>query len=355
MKKKSFFTSYLFLIFLLIGNMQIVAQEPTTILGLSQMVSLAISNNLELQKVNYQLQNTTLEVQRMEAENLLTESTIADLQKEITLLNQQSQFQAEKDQLFIQVVDYYFQLLMAEKDIDSKKENVELEETVLKDVEKKVATGYSIDLDLLQQGNEYYDALFSYQESVLDYQQLIIETKNALGIPRDQTIKLTKLSIPRFSEVDLTEAITLARENSFTLQSQEIRMDQILKELEKSKVNGYSEIEIQELENERSIAGLEKSLTLQNLDYQVETQWLNYNQAKNDIALSQKNLEQMKENELMIRRQVQAGLRTEEEALSSVIGVLDAESRLISSVRQVYQAFLELQRLMGTLDEGVLP
>lgn len=335
--------------------MQIVAQEPTTILGLSQMVSLAISNNLELQKVNYQLQNTTLEVQRMEAENLLTESTIADLQKEITLLNQQSQFQAEKDQLFIQVVDYYFQLLMAEKDIDSKKENVELEETVLKDVEKKVATGYSIDLDLLQQGNEYYDALFSYQESVLDYQQLIIETKNALGIPRDQTIKLTKLSIPRFSEVDLTEAITLARENSFTLQSQEIRMDQILKELEKSKVNGYSEIEIQELENERSIAGLEKSLTLQNLDYQVETQWLNYNQAKNDIALSQKNLEQMKENELMIRRQVQAGLRTEEEALSSVIGVLDAESRLISSVRQVYQAFLELQRLMGTLDEGVLP
>lgn len=57
----------------------------------------------------------------------------------------------------------------------------------------------------------------------------------------------------------------------------------------------------------------------------------------------------------MIRQQVQAGLRTDEELLSATIGVLDAQSRLISSVRQVYQAYLELHRLMGTLDKGVLP
>jgi len=353
MKRNWIITGCILLLALSIGSSPIAAQENIT-LGLSQMLALAISNNLEFKKANYQLENTKLEIRKMEAENLLTESTVSNLQKEVTLLDQQNQFQSEKDQLLIQVADNYFQLLMAEKDIESKKKNVELEEIVLKDVEKQVAAGYSIDLDLLQQGNEYYDALFSCQESVLDYQQQIIEIKDNLGIEHNRDIQLTPMHIPEFPEISLDDAIKKARENSITLQSQSIGVNLAEKDMEKAKANELSEIEILKLENNLAIVQLEKSLSQQDLDYQVETQWLNYSQAKNDITLSQKNLEQMKENASMIQRQVQAGLRTDEEALSAIIGVLDAESRLISSVRQVYQAYLELQRLMGTLDEGVL-
>ena len=124
--------------------------------------------------------------------------------------------------------------------------------------------------------------------------------------------------------------------------------------MEIAKANDLPEIEILKLENNLGIAQLDKSLTEQDLDYQVESQWLNYNQANHDIILSQRSLVQMKENEEMIQRQVQAGLRSEEESLSATIGVLDAQSRLISSVQQVYQAYLELQKLMRTLDEGDL-
>jgi outer membrane protein TolC len=353
MRKKYLIFSCTLLLAAFIGCGQIVAQDNIT-LGLSQMVTLAISNNLRFKKVSYQLENTKLETKKIEAENLLNKSSISNLQKEITLLSQQSQFQSEKDQLLIQVVDDYFRLLMAEKEIESNKKNEELEKIILEDTEKQVAAGYSINLDLLQQGNEYYDALFSYQGSKLNYQQIIIEIKDRLGIDHDQSIELLEMEIPEFPEISLADAINKARENSVTLRSQEINLEKANRELEIAKANNLPEIEILKLENNLGIAQLDKSLAEQELDYQVESQWLNYNQANNDIILSKRSLDQMKENEEMIQQQVQAGLRSDEEALSATIGVLDAQSRLISSIRQAYQAYLELQRLMGSLDEGDL-
>jgi len=353
MRKKYLIFGCTLLLAAFIGCGQIVAQDNIA-LGLSQMVTLAISNNLRFKKVSYQLENTKLETKKMEAENLLNKSGISSLQKEMTLLNQQNQFQSEKDQLLIKIVDDYFRLLMAEKDIENKKKNEELEKIILEDTEKQVAAGYSINLDLLQQGNEYYDALFSYQGSKLNYQQILIEIKDRLGIDHDQFIHLVEIEIPEFPEISLDDAINTARENRFTLRSQEINLEKAKSELEIAKANDLPEIEILKLENNLGIAQLDKSLAEQDLAYQIESQWLNYNQANHDIILSQRSLVQMKENEEMIQRQVQAGLRSEEEALSATIGVLDAQSRLISSVRQVYQAYLELQRLMGTLDEGDL-
>ncbi len=353
MKKKWMITGCILFMAITIGSGPVIAQENIT-LGLSRMIALAISNNLQFKKASYQLENTKLETKKMEAENLLNSSNISSLQQEMTLLNQQNQFQSEKDQLLIQVIDDYFRLLMAEKEIESNKKNEELEKIILEDIEKQVAAGYSIDLDLLQQGNEYYDALFSYQESELAYQQMLIEIKDRLGIEHDQPIDLSEMEVPEFPEISLEDAINKARENSITLRSQEINLEKVKRELEVAKANDLSEIEILRLENNLGIAQLDKSLAEQQLDYQVESQWLNYNQANHDIILSQRSLNQMKENETMIQRQVQAGLRSEEEALSATIGVLDAQSRLISSVRQVYQAYLELQRLMGTLDEGDL-
>ena len=336
-----------------IGSSSIAAQGNIT-LGLSRMIALAISNNLQFKKASYQLENTKLETKKMEAENLLNSSNISNLQQEITLLNQQNQFQSEKDQLLIQVVDDYFRLLMAEKEIESNQKNEELEKIILEDIEKQVTAGYSIDLDLLQQGNEYYDALFSYQESKLNYQQVIIEIKDRLGIDHYQPVDLSEMEIPEFPEIRLEDAINKARENSITLRSQEINLEKAKRELEVAKANDLSEIEILKLENNLGIAQLDQSLAEQQLDYQVESQWLNYNQAKNDIILSQRSLNQIKENEEMIQRQVQAGLRSEEEALSASIGTLDEQVRLITAVRQAYQAYLELQSLMGNLDKGVL-
>lgn len=353
MRKKYLILGCSLLLAVFFGNSQIIAQEDIT-LGISQMVKLATSNNIQFKKAVYQFENTKLEAMKMEAENLLDKSTISSLQKEITLMNQQNQFQTEKDQLLIEVVDDYFRLKMAVKNIESKKKNTQLEEIILAEVEKQVAAGYSVDLDLLQQGNVYYNALFSYQESELSYQQLLIEIKNKLGIDHTHSIGLAEMIIPEFPEISLEDALVKAQKNSLTLRGNEIGVEQAERELETGKANKLAEIEILKLENNLGIVKLDKSLAEQELDYQVESQWMNYNQARNDVNLSQRNLQQMKENESIIVKQIQSGLRSEEDGISSAIGVLDAQSRLISSVRQVYQSYLELQRMMGTLDEEAL-
>ncbi|MDD4363838.1 MAG: TolC family protein [Atribacterota bacterium] len=353
MKKKYFILSCSLLFLVLIGSSQAIAQD-NIMLGISEMITLAMSNNIQLKKANFQLENNRLESKKLEAENLLNSSAISDLQKKIALLNQQAQYQTEKDQLLIKIADDYFRIIMLEKEIESKKKNAELEKTILDGIEQQVAAGYRIDLDLLQQGNIYFDAFFAYQESELKYQQLLIEVKNRLGLNKERSITLTEMEIPELPELPLVELLEKARINSAPLKAHVLKIELAQRELKSAKADNLSEIEILKLENNFGIARLEKSMDEQDLDYQVESLWLNYNQAKNDMISSQRSLQQMKENEKIINRQVQAGLRSEEESLSASIGVVDAQYRFISSVRQGYQSYLELQRLVGTLNEGAL-
>ncbi|MDD3656398.1 MAG: TolC family protein [Atribacterota bacterium] len=351
MKNKWLIGGYILFLAIAIFYCPVLAQEKIA-LDISRMIDLAISNNLNFKKASYQLDNVELDASQLEAENLLAQSGMLNRQKELNILQQQNTFQNQKDELIIQVVDNYFQLMLAAKDITRKEKNVELERAVLSEVEAQVTTGYSIDLDLLQQGNAYYDALFSYEKAKLDYQQLLIEVKNNLGLTQETEISVRAIEIPQLPEIDLATALSKSRENSLILKSKVIEVELNRIRLEKARIDREPQLEIVKLENNLEIVKLEKSILEQELNFQVLTRWQNYQQSKNDILLCEQSLKQMKENELIINRQVQAGLRTVDELLSADIGVLDAEYRLISSVRQYYQTYLELQRIIGILDEG---
>ncbi len=350
MKNKWLIGCIVILLALTSFSFPLVAQEKIN-LDIAQMIALAISNNLNLKKASYQLINVELEAKQLAAENLFAQSGILSKQKEINNLQQLQTFQNQKDQLIIELIDNYFRLVLAEKDITRKEKKLELEKAVLAEVEAQVAAGYSIDLELLQQGNAYYDALFSYEQTKLDYQQLLMEVKNNLGIKQETDISIRSIEMPHFAEIDLAFSRAKSRENSLSLKSKAIEIDLARIKLEKARINQESQLEIVKLENNLKIAELEKSILEQDLDFQVLTKWQNYRQSKNDILLSEQSLRQMEQNELIITRQVQAGLRTEDELLSAAIGVLDAEYRFLSSIRQYYQSYLELQRMMGILDE----
>ena len=328
-----------------------LAQEVVT-LDIPEMITLAISNNLDFQKAVYQLKNVEYDAQQLEAENLLTQSGILAKQKEMNLLQQQNTFQNQKAQLIIQLVDNYFKLILVEKDTLRKEKSVELEKAILAEVEAQVAAGYSVDVALLQQGNAYYNARFSYEKAKLDYQQLQLEVKNSLGIKPETDILVETVQMPQLPEIELNASLAKARENSVNLKSKSIAVELAYARWEKANISQEPQLEIAKQENNLKIAQLEKSIIEQELDFQIQTQWQNLRQNKNDILLNEQSLKQMQENESTIKRQVEAGLRTKDELLSATIGVMDAEYRLISSFRQCYQSYLELQRMMGILDEG---
>lgn len=328
-----------------------MAQESIK-LDLPQTINLLLSNNLEFKKANYQLENAKIETQKSEAENLLTQSSLSRKQKELSLLEGEDQYQGEKEELLIQVVDDYLHLKLLEKDIELKGKEVEYEKKILETVNAQVKAGYKVDLDLLQQGNVYYNAVFSYQQSQLNYDQLLMSLKNILGIDSEKKIIFSALNAPELKKITLEEAMKKGRENSVDLQLKAVETELAKMALEKNKISDTPEIEIKELENNLAIARLEESITSQDLDQQIETQWQDFNQSKENIELSQKSLQEAKESESIVQRQVKAGFRSESEQLSASISGLTAEYQFISSIREYYASLLELQRLTGTLNEG---
>jgi outer membrane protein TolC len=136
------------------------------------------------------------------------------------------------------------------------------------------------------------------------------------------------------------------------LQMNNLEIDLASLKLEKSKVSDIPGIDLNELENNLAITRLNYQIAQQSLDYQIQSQWQNYIQTKNDITLSQNSLNQIKENKTIISNQVKAGLASKDEELSAIIGVLSAEYRIASSARNYYNALLNLQSIMGNLNKG---
>jgi len=340
----------LFSIFML-SISQVITQESIN-LNLSQSIDLALANNLELKKASYQLENAEIDAKKSEAENWLTQSNLIERERELLLLQEKKQYQQQKDELLIQVVDEYFQLKSAQKDIQLKEKELELEKNILEEVTAQVNAGYKVDLDLLQQGNEYYDALFSYENTKQNYQQYLMDFCMTLGFDANRKLELATINIPDFKEISLEQALQKGRENSVELQAKALETELARLELEKTKVSDPSKLDLNELENNLAMAQLDYLISNQDLTYQIQTKWQGYEQKKKDIELSQQNLKQMEENKTVITRQFEAGLRGENEKLSANIGVLEAEYRLISSIRDYYASLLNLQSIIVDLNKG---
>jgi len=351
MKKKLLILLFLLFGIMVIGNIQIAAQESIK-LNLPQAVEMALANNFEFQKAGYQLKNAEIDAKRNEAENLLSQSNLLQRQNELLLIQEKEQYQQKKEDLIIKVVDEYLQLKLAQKDLQVKEKASELEKNTLEDIKVQAKAGYKVELDVLEQSNEYYDALFSFESAKLDYQQLQGNFRMTLGLNSKSQFELAAINAPDFREIKLDEALQKGRQNSVALQMSNLEIDLASLALEKSKVSDTPGIDLNKLENNLTTTKLDYQIAQQNLDYQIQSQWQNYVQTKNDITSSQNNLNQIKENKIIISNQVKAGLASEDDELSAIIGVLQAEYRIASSVRNHYNSLLNLQSIMGNLNKG---
>jgi outer membrane protein TolC len=351
MKKKLGILIFLLLGITMMGSIHIAAQENIK-LDLPQAVEMALANNLEFQEASYQLKNTEVDIKKNESQNLLIQSSLLERQNELLLIQGEEQYQQKKEDLIIQVVDEYLQLKLTQKDLQVKEKETELEKNTLEEIKAQVKAGYKIELDVLEQSNEYYDALFSFESAKLDYQKLLGNFRVTLGLNSDSQFELIAINVPDFEEIELDEALQKGRQNSAALQMNNLEIDLASLELEKSKVSDIPEIDLNKLENNLAITRLDYQIAQQSLDYQIQSQWQNYIQTKNDITLSQNSLNQIKENKTIISNQVKAGLASKDDELSANIGLLQAEYRIASSVRNYYNALLNLQSIMGNLNKG---
>lgn len=344
----------LFLIIFFIFSGVLFAAELKE-MNLSQAINLAIENNLSLKIAHLNLENSQIDYEKTKADNLLTKSRYIELQGDLSLLQARDSYNSIRNQLIIDVVQKYLQLIQSKKNVSVKEKELELEKKLLEEVTIQVQAGHKGSLELLQQENKYNNAIFNLEEANNDYQQSFTEFKFEIGLNNqgEEQFNLIEMDYPNIWKIDEEEALKRAIDNSFALESRRRQIELAEVDLEKAEVAASPELDLQKLRNNKELADLNYEKTLKELNNSIKKQYYAYKQSINNLNLSQQNLNQAKENNGIIIEQVKAGLKTKNDRLSAEISLLQAEYNLKSAILSYYMNKLNLQQLMGQkIEEG---
>jgi len=354
MMKNAINSIILILVIFFIFSGVLFAEESKEI-SLNQSINLALENNLSLKIANLDLENAQIDYEKTKANNLLTESRYIELQGDLGLLQAKDNYTQTRNQVIIDVVQKYLQLSQTKKNIATKSKEVELEKNLLEEVKAQVQAGHKGNLDLLQQENNYNNAVFVLDKANDDYYQSFREFKLELGINNQDEMEfnLVEIEFPEAWEIGEEEALKKALENSFTLELKKRQIELAEVDLERSEVAASPELDLQKLKNNKILADLNYEKTQKELNNSLKKQFYTYKQAINNLELSKQNLKQAQENKDIIAEQVKAGLKTKNNLLSGEISLLQAEYNLKSAILDYYMNKLNLQQLIGqTIEVG---
>jgi outer membrane protein TolC len=331
------------------------AETETEEMNLRQAINLALENNLNLKIANLDLENAQIDYEKTKANNLLTESRYIQLQGDLGLLQAKDNYTQTRNQVIIDVVQKYLQLNQAKKNITTKSKEAELERNLLEEVKAQVLAGHKGSLDLLQQENRYYNAVFNLEKANDDYHQSFGEFKLELGLSNqeEEEFNLIEVDYPEIWKIGEEEALEMAIENSFILELRERQIELTKVDLERAEVAASPELDLRKLRNNIELANLNFNKTQKELTNSIRKQFYTYKQTINSLDLSQQNLNQAQENNSIIIDQVRAGLKTKNDLLSAEISLLQAEYNLKSAILNYYMTKLNLQKLIGQkIEEG---
>jgi len=343
---------FLVIFFLFSGGLLAAETEET---NLSQAISLALENNLNVKIANLDLENAQIDYEKTKANNLLTESRYIELQGDLGLLQAKDNYNQTRNEVIIDVVQKYLQLNQAKKNIIAKGKEAELERNLLEEVKAQVEAGHKGSLDLLQQENKYNNAVFDLEKANDDHNQSLREFKLELGLnnKEEEEFNLVEVNYHKVWQIDEEEALKKAIENSFILELGTRQIELAKVDLERAEVAASPELDLRKLKNNIELTNFNFNKTQKELANSIRKQFYAYKQAINSLDLSQQNLNQSQENNSIIIDQVKAGLKTKNDLLSAEISLLQAEYNLNSAILNYYTTKLTMQKLIGQkIEEG---
>lgn len=325
----------------------IVKGEEVKEITPKRAIVMVVENNLDIEIANINLDNAYIAYEKNKALILQAQSRYQEKQAELALAQAENNYLQTKNGLFINIINKYLQVAQEELDLQIKEKNEVLAARKLMEVKNQVEAGHRGSFDLLQQENEYNNVVFNKEKALTDYQLLLREFKRELGLNQEKQIKLIVLKEPEMYALSEEEILVLAKENSFELELKKRQLELAEIDLERAKVSDTSFLELKERENQVKIASLNKQKVAKELAHSVQEQYYSLVQAYKNIELAGKNVEQALENQRIIKSQKQAGLRTENDLLTSKLNLLQAQYNRQVSLANYYLSLLNIQQLMG--------
>ena len=327
-------------------------------LKLSKAIQLALTQNLDLKIAELNMSNDKLSYQKIQANNIFSESNLMDLQAKIALAKAKNTYLQTRNQIVIELYQKYNQIINSQMDIQIKEKKLELENKILQTVNKGVERGHRGQLELLQQQNKYDNALFDLEKVNDNYQQFLWELKFYLGIEVESKLSLTTDIFPLSKwKITQQEVIEMAVEKNMILEVRKRNIELAELKFKRAKVVDTPKLDQKILKNNKKLAKLQYKMSINDLKSKVQKKFYLYRQATKKLNLSLHNLKQAEKNYEIIKKQERVGLKTKNDLLVAKINQLQADYNYKGAIVNYNLQKLQLKNLLGfeigvSLDES---
>ncbi len=333
------------MIFLFLSGSSVTADNQD--LGIIEACNLVLDNSLELEIAHLEKENARFSYEQTRADLKRSESRTAELQNELSLVQSQESFNNTRDDLILDTISSYFDLIIQKQEVKIREKELELDERRLAETEEQVQLGHQSHMDLISQQSSYNSAAFNLEDA---RQDLIADQESfARDLDRDEVPPLNSELLQQVERVEICQEGFLeeAVEASFELRVQE-KQAQIAKlEWERDQARDISSLELKQVENELKIARLEVEKTREDIHHGLKQTFNSFKRAQNNLLLAENSLDEARESHEIILQQEEVGHKTRNQVLSSKISLKNARQSYWSAVSTYYQSILDLKNSMG--------
>ncbi len=328
----------------LLSAVPTLAQQVTSLsLSLQESIDLALKQNIDYQIALLNLDNSRISEEKALATILLTGSTYDKLQAEFNYDKAERDYNDQKKQLIINVVDNYQSILKGVKEVSNKEKEVEVAKEQLDNTIKQVKAGSASNLDQLRSESEYEKAKLDLRKAEDSLAEKQDDFAELLNLQEGVTFKLTSeiayepynISLGKAQEEALVHSDELA-EAQDNLKLAETNLDIV-------KAGDTAPLDLSKAENDLKIA----ELNVAKVEANVRSAYNEMTQANENVKLSQDNYDVESENYDITKKQRNAGLKTSLELKQAEVSLLQVELALTDAIHNYNLAVLNLKKLIG--------
>ncbi len=317
-------------------------------LNLEESINIALENNLDLKMARCNVNLQEVEYEQAQANNLLQASILNLRNAEFSLKQAKNNLEETRRQVILDVMDAYFQVLRAKRDVEIEKMSFQEAQENFEIVKNKFSLGDASRKDLLQAEINLFSAKFNLKKAEHQLEIARIDFNKVLGLPLDARFELTDSFSVEPLNISLEKALEEALKNRY-----EIKKAQNELELAKIRWDLSQNEYTPELDKKNARISLENAeVNLGKVKIQIIREihqlFTDLEEKRENIALTEK-MEKLKEEIYSIaQKQYKAGLINATELLDAQIGLTQAQLNRIGALFEYNMARAKFIKALAT-------
>ncbi len=317
-------------------------------LSLEESINIALENNLDFKMAKYNVNLREVEYKQAQANNLLQASILNLKNAEFSLKQAKESLEETQRQVILDVMDAYFQLLKAKREVEIEKMSVREAEENFTIVKNKFSLGDASKKDLLEAEINLSSAKFNLKRAEHQLDIAKIDFNKVLGLPLDTEFELTDSFSVEPLNISLEKSIEEALKNRY-----EIRKAQNELELAKIKWDLSQNEYTPELDKKNAEINFKNAkLNLEKIKRQIVRE---IHQLFQDLEEKRENIKITERTEILqqeiytiAQKQYKAGLINATELLDAQIDLTQAQLNKISALFEYNLAKAKFIKALAT-------